>query len=89
MPNADRNWSAERVRTNFRIDAFSGLMAGIYLGVTVAFLPVVVRRMGGSTEDVASSRIKIRGARASARASATRCRWPPDNVCPRSPTTVS
>ncbi|MDQ6858667.1 MAG: MFS transporter [Chloroflexota bacterium] len=53
MPSTDRNWAAERVRSNFRIDAFSGLMAGIYLGVTVAFLPVVVRRMGGSTEDVA------------------------------------
>jgi MFS family permease len=49
----DRNWSAERVRSNFRIDAFSGVCAGIYLGVVVAFLPVVVRRMGGSTEDVA------------------------------------
>ena len=53
MPTTDRNWSAERVRGNFRIDAFSGVMAGIYLGVTVAFLPVVVRRMGGSAEDVA------------------------------------
>src|SRR5258708_30849780 len=53
MPTTDRNWSAERVRGNFRIDAFSGVMAGVYLGVTVAFLPVVVRRMGGSAEDVA------------------------------------
>ena len=52
MPH-DRNWSAERVRRNFRIDAFSGLTAGVYLGVIVAFLPVVIRRMGGSTEDVA------------------------------------
>ena len=49
----DRNWSAERVRANFRIDAFSGVCAGLYLGVVVAFLPVVVRRMGGSTEAVA------------------------------------
>ncbi|HEY8806524.1 MAG TPA: MFS transporter [Candidatus Limnocylindria bacterium] len=53
MPGAERNWSAERVRSNFRIDAFSGVMAGVYLGVIVAFLPVVIRRMGGSTEDVA------------------------------------
>jgi len=52
MPH-DHNWSAERVRRNFRIDAFSGLTAGVYLGVIVAFLPVVIRRMGGSTEDVA------------------------------------
>ena len=49
----DRNWSAERVRANFRLDAFSGLMAGVYIGVMAAFLPVVVRRMGGSTTDVA------------------------------------
>jgi len=53
VPHAERNWSAERVRSNFRIDAFSGVMAGVYLGVIVAFLPVVIRRMGGSTEDVA------------------------------------
>ena len=53
MPASERNWHAERVRRNFRIDASSGLMAGVYLGVIVAFLPVVVRRMGGSTEDVA------------------------------------
>ena len=50
---SDRNWSAERVRANFRLDAFSGLMAGVYLGVIMAFLPVVVRRIGGSTTDVA------------------------------------
>jgi len=49
----DRNWSAERVRANFRLDAFSGLIAGVYIGVIAAFLPVVVRRMGGSTTDVA------------------------------------
>jgi MFS family permease len=53
VPNSERNWHAERVRRNFRIDAFSGLMAGVYLGVIVAFLPVVVRRMGGSNEAVA------------------------------------
>jgi MFS family permease len=53
VPTAERNWSAERVRSNFRIDAFSGVMGGIYLGVIVAFLPVVIRRMGGSAEDVA------------------------------------
>src|SRR5258708_4994575 len=28
-------------------------MAGVYIGVIAAFLPVVVRRMGGSTTDVA------------------------------------
>ena len=41
------------MRANFRIDAFSGFAAGIYVGVIAAFLPVVVRRMGGSTADVA------------------------------------
>jgi len=49
----ERNWTAERVRANFRIDAFSAVCAGVYLGVIVSFLPVVIRRMGGSTEDVA------------------------------------
>ena len=42
-----------------------------------------------STEAVASSRIRIRGSTASARAIASRCRWPPESVIPRSPITVS
>ena len=42
-----------------------------------------------STDEVASSRIRIRGSASSARAIATRWRWPPDRVRPRSPTTVS
>ena len=50
---SQRNWSALRVRRNFRLDAFSGVCVGVYLGVVLAFLPVVVRRMGGSTFDVA------------------------------------
>ncbi|MBI3522307.1 MAG: MFS transporter [Chloroflexi bacterium] len=49
----DPNWAPERVRRNFRLDLFSGLCSGIYLSVLVAFLPVVVRRMGGSTSEVA------------------------------------
>ena len=42
-----------------------------------------------STEAVASSRIRMRGSTAIARAIASRCRWPPDSVIPRSPITVS
>ena len=42
-----------------------------------------------STEAVASSRIRIRGSTASARAIASRWRWPPESVIPRSPITVS
>ncbi len=42
-----------------------------------------------STEAVASSRIRIRGSITSARAIASRCRWPPESVIPRSPMTVS
>ena len=49
----ERNWSADRVRRNFRLDAFSGVCVGVYLGVVMAFLPVIVRRMGGSSFDVA------------------------------------
>ncbi len=37
----------------------------------------------------ASSRIKMRGSRKMARASAVRCFWPPERLTPRSPTTVS
>ena len=49
----DPNWTPARVRRNFRIDLFSALGAGAFVSVLVAFMPVVVRRMGGSTTDVA------------------------------------
>lgn len=45
--------SPELVRRNFRIDLFGGICAGVFAAVLVAFMPVVVRRMGGSTFDVA------------------------------------
>ena len=45
--------SPELVRRNFRIDLFAGICAGIFASVLLAFMPVVVRRMGGSTFDVA------------------------------------
>ena len=41
-----------------------------------------------STAEVASSRTRIRGSASSARAIATRWRWPPLSVSPRSPTRV-
>jgi MFS family permease len=47
------NWTPSRVRRNFRIDLFSALGAGAFVSVLVAFMPVIVRRMGGSTTDVA------------------------------------
>jgi len=49
----DPNWMPARVRRNFRIDLFSALGAGAFVSVLIAFMPVVVRRMGGSTTDVA------------------------------------
>ena len=49
----DPNWLPVRVRRNFRIDLFSALGAGAFVSVLVAFMPIVVRRMGGSTTDVA------------------------------------
>lgn len=49
----DPNWLPARVRRNFRIDLFSALGAGAFVSVLIAFMPVVVRRMGGSTTDVA------------------------------------
>ena len=42
-----------------------------------------------SSEDVASSRIRMRGSARIARAIATRWRWPPESLTPRSPTIVS
>lgn len=48
-----RSSSPELVRRNFRIDLFGGISAGVYASVLVAFMPVVVRRMGGSSFDVA------------------------------------
>jgi MFS transporter, DHA1 family, inner membrane transport protein len=49
----DPNWLPARVRRNFRIDLFSGIGSGVFVTVLIAFMPVVVRRMGGSTTDVA------------------------------------
>ena len=49
----DPNWMPPRVRRNFRIDVFSAVCAGTFVSVLVAFMPVVVRRMGGTTTDVA------------------------------------
>ena len=45
--------SPELVRRNFRIDVFGGVCAGLYAAVLLAFMPVVVRRMGGSSFEVA------------------------------------
>ena len=49
----DPNWLPARVRHNFRIDLLSAIGAGAFVSVLVAFMPVVVRRMGGTTTDVA------------------------------------
>src|SRR5438309_11468840 len=47
------NWAPARVRRNFRIDAGSALCTGVYISIVVTFMPVAVRRMGGSAADVA------------------------------------
>lgn len=49
----DPNWTSSRVRTNFRIDVFGAICAGTFVSVLVTFMPIVVRRMGGSATDVA------------------------------------
>ncbi|HKC89709.1 MAG TPA: MFS transporter [Candidatus Limnocylindria bacterium] len=49
----DVNWAPARVRRNFRIDTFSAICGGVYIAVLVTFMPIVVRRLGGSTTDVA------------------------------------
>lgn len=48
-----RPYTPEVVRRNFRVDLFGAICAGIYASVLITFMPVVVRRMGGSTFDVA------------------------------------
>jgi MFS family permease len=45
--------SPELVRRNFRIDLFAAICAGLWIAVLIGFMPVVVRRMGGTTFDVA------------------------------------
>ena len=47
------NWAPARVRRNFRIDTFTAICGGVYIAVLVTFMPIVVRRLGGSTTDVA------------------------------------
>lgn len=49
----DPNYVPSRVRRNFQIDVFSAVCAGAFVSVLVAFMPVVVRRMGGTPTDVA------------------------------------
>jgi MFS family permease len=49
----DVNWAPARVRRNFRIDTFSAICGGVYIAVLITFMPIVVRRLGGSTTDVA------------------------------------
>jgi MFS family permease len=49
----DGNWAPARVRRNFRIDVFSAVCGGVFIATVVAFMPIVVRRMGGTTTDVA------------------------------------
>jgi MFS family permease len=49
----DGNWAPARVRRNFRIDLTSAILGGAYISVVVTFMPIVVRRMGGSPSDVA------------------------------------
>ena len=65
----------------------------IRIAVRPRITPVRPLRMRSSvsvsTLDSASSRIRMRGSRSSARAIAVRCFCPPESVMPRSPTMVS
>ena len=49
----------------------------------------IARSVSLSSALVASSRTSTRGSRRSVRAIASRCFSPPENRCPRAPTTVS
>ena len=65
----------------------------IYISYTnsIAFSPTdsMPLKRRASSEAVASSRIMMGASRINARAMEIRCRWPPDNRTPRSPTRVS
>ncbi len=47
------NWLPSRVRHNFQLDVFAAIGGGTFVAVLVAFMPVVVRRLGGSPTEVA------------------------------------
>ena len=49
----DPNWLPSRVRHNFQLDVFAAIGGGAFVSVLVAFMPVVVRRLGGTPTDVA------------------------------------
>ena len=53
MPPVIVPHTPEVVRRNFRIDLFSAICSGLYVAVVVGFMPVIVRRMGGTPTDVA------------------------------------
>src|SRR5437773_7076186 len=47
------NGSPSSVSRNFRIGTFSPNFGSVYIAVLITFMPIVVRRLGGSTTDVA------------------------------------
>lgn len=49
---ADRNYAPERVRANFRLDLLAGVFGAAMFGFVVPFMPIVVRRIGGSELEV-------------------------------------
>ncbi len=88
--SATRPWSSTTIRPAPRI-------VDRRWAITSAVRPASSRRsprsiwasVRTSTFEVASSRIRMRGSAAAARANATSWRWPADRCPPRSPTSVS
>ena len=78
-PRRPARWSTGRLATTT-----------VVMPVRRAPRPVRIRAsVVGSRLEVASSRSRTAGRRSERRARATRWRWPPERVTPRSPTTVS
>ncbi len=50
---SERNLVPERVRANFRIDLVSAVLGALMFAFVVPFMPVIVRRAGGSELEVA------------------------------------
>ena len=88
--SATRPASRTTIRSaRFSVDRRCAMISVVRPRITTRSAAWISASRRGSMAEVASSSSSSRGSVTSARASATRCRWPPDRVRPCSPTTVS
>ena len=88
--SATRPWSRTTIRSaRFSVDRRCAMISVVRPRIISRSAAWISASRRGSMAEVASSSSSSRGSVTSARASATRCRCPPDRVRPCSPTTVS